>query len=397
MVIEKSHHFHFRLFDTRELGALSLMLAIVYFGEGLVSVFIPIYFWNLGFPIWKILGFYLLNAIYFVIFTIALLPLIRRMSDTMMIAISMPFLISYFLLLNGIEQFTWFFWIAPAILAFHMLFLNIGYNLDFACATTKGREGHEVGMRYLTGSLSQFLSPLFGGILIASFGFHVSFFVAVFIFFFAMIPLFFVQKRKIATHMSVIGLFHSLSSDNKYFNISSIGYASEIMVGRVLWPIFIFLTVQSTEELGGMVSIGLLLGALVTFFSGSLFDKKKAKILLIGSSGLYSLVWFLRMFAKGAGTIFGSHSIGNAINSGLMVAWVSEYYARARESENPSMFILSREILYQITRIFFLPILMVLSLFISLEFFFPICFAIAGLMTALFAFATKVESIKTIV
>jgi|GEM_PF-2657056 len=51
MFVERSHHFHFRLSDTRELGALSLMLAIVYFGEGLVSVFIPIYFWNLGFPI----------------------------------------------------------------------------------------------------------------------------------------------------------------------------------------------------------------------------------------------------------------------------------------------------------------------------------------------------------
>ncbi|MFA5870944.1 MAG: MFS transporter [Candidatus Paceibacterota bacterium] len=394
MIIEKSHYFHFRLFDTRELGALSLMLAIVYFGEGLISIFIPVYFWNLGFPVWKILGFYLLNAIYFIVFTITFLPIIRRMSDKIMTAISIPFLIGYFLLLSGIEQYTWFFWLAPAFLAFHMLFLNIGYNLDFACATKKGREGHDVGIRYLTGSLSQFLSPLFGGILIASFGFHVSFFVAVFIFFFSIIPLFFVQKRKIATHMSVIELFRSLSSDNKYFNISSIGYASEIMVGKVLWPIFIFLMVQSTEELGGMVSIGLLFGALVTYLSGLFFDKGRVKILLIGSAGLYSLMWFIRMFIKGAEVIFGSHVIGSAINSGLMVTWASEYYARAHNAENPSMFILSREILYQITRIFFLPILMVLSLFIPLEFFFPICFAIAGLMTIFFTFATKVESSK---
>jgi len=211
-----------------------------------------------------------------------------------------------------------------------------------------------------------------------------------------MIPLFFVQKRKIATQMSIAELFRSLSSDNKYFNISSIGYASEVMVGRVLWPIFIFLAIQSTEELGGMVSLGLLLGALVTFLSGFFFDKGRVKILLIGSAGLYSLIWFLRIFIKGASAIFGSHVIGNAINSGLMVTWVSEYYARAHQSENPCMFVLSREILYQITRIFFLPVLMVLSLFIPLEFFFPICFAIAGFMTTLFAFATKTESAKTI-
>ncbi|TSC52435.1 MAG: Uncharacterized protein LiPW41_205 [Parcubacteria group bacterium LiPW_41] len=395
MVIEKSHHFHFRLFDTRELGALSLMLAIVYFGEGLVSIFIPVYFWNLGFPIWKILGFYFLNAIYFILFTIVLLPLMKRMSDKMMIAISVPFLIGYFLFLNGIEQFSSFFWIAPIFLAIHMLFLNVGYNLDFSCATQKGREGHDVGIRYLTGSLSQFLSPLFGGVLIASFGFHTSFIVAVIIFFFSIIPLFFVQKRKIANHLSILELVRSLSSDNKNFNISSIGYASEIMIGRVLWPIFIFLMVQSTEELGGMVSIGLLFGALVTYLSGFFFDKGKVKLLLIGSAGLYSIMWFVRMFIRGAGAIFGSHIVGNAINSGLMVTWVSEYYARAHASENPSMFILSREILYQITRVFFLPLLMALSLFIPLEFFFPICFAIAGLFTTFFAFATKKESLRT--
>ncbi|RJQ28763.1 hypothetical protein C4565_03360 [Candidatus Parcubacteria bacterium] len=389
MRLDWNHHFHLRLFDTRELGALSIMLAIIYFGEGLVNIFVPIYFWKLGFPIWKILGFYLLNSVYFLIFAGLLIPVIKRMSDKFMIALSVPFLIVYFLLLNSIDAHNYLFWIAPALLALNMLFLNVGYTVDFTYAIRKGREGHEVGMRYLTGALSQFLAPLFGGFIIAIFGFHISFFVAIAIFFISVIPLFFVPRREVGNQIHIRGLFLFFEEKYRAFNIASMGVASELMVGRVLWPIFMFLALQSFEELGGIVSLGMLLGALGTYIVGSFFDKGRARGTLISLSSIFSLVWFSRVFLRGVNLISGSHIVGNIVNSGLMVAWASEYYSRARDSESPIMFVLSREILYQVVRIFFLPVLMVLSLFIPLEFFFPICFAIAGFLTILFSFAAE--------
>ena len=52
---------HTPLFGNPEMGTLYLTLAILAFAEGLIGVFVPIYFWNLGFPLWKILLFYFLH------------------------------------------------------------------------------------------------------------------------------------------------------------------------------------------------------------------------------------------------------------------------------------------------------------------------------------------------
>lgn len=389
MLVDR-HHFHF--FGNKEVNSLALTLALFHFGEGLLNVFVPIYFWTLGFPIWKIIFFFFLNSLFSIILTFAVLRFVVRLSDKMMMFLSVPFLAFYYLGLNYIVALPWLFYALPAILALNMLLFSVGYNLDFAESVDDGNIGKEIGQRFMIGSLVQFSAPFIGGTLIALTGFEHTFAFGVTVLCLAFIPLFFFPPRKFSQNInnqSVLGFLNNGKMKN--FNISAVGYATETMVDRIIWPLFVFLIVGSIQNFGGLISAGWLLSGIITFLVGYLSDSKRRKKILSATTSIFSLSWILRAFSIEALMVAGSHIIGNIAHASLTVAWTSEYYKLARAVNNPGAFILSREILYNITRIVFLPILMAFAYFLPIEIFFRISFLFAALLTLLFVFANRVN------
>jgi len=116
-----THHHHF--FENKEIDALYFTSALTNFGQSLVSIFIPIYFWTLGFPLWQIMLFYLLRSGYFLVFSFGLLPLIRHMSNKMMMFLSVPFILLYYFGLEQVTSCNAIFYIIPGLVALNMLFL----------------------------------------------------------------------------------------------------------------------------------------------------------------------------------------------------------------------------------------------------------------------------------
>jgi len=375
------------------MNSLYLALAMLHFAEGLIAVFVPIYFWGLGFPLWKILFFYFLRSFYFVIFTPALLPLLKKISDKMMMFLSIPFLIIYYYGLGLVGSFGFVFYLLPALNALDMFFFNIGYHLSFAVSADDGYVGREVGTRYMFATLTKFSAPFMGGILITFFGFENTFLVGAAILFLAVIPLLFFPHRNVSPHLDIRAIFKYLKNKTLMpFNISGIGFAAEKMVDIIVWPIFIFLAVGSIANFGGVISASLLASAIITYLVGYLSDVGKRRRTLAVSAYLYSLVWFMRPFFQGAFFIVGSHVLGQSIRSSLLVSWGSQYYKIARSIDRLSLFILSREFLYNLSRAIFIPFLMLLSYILPTAVFFKVSFVIAGITALLFLFANKVHT-----
>jgi len=175
MAFDRHHHFH--LFGSREIYSLYLTIALIQFGEGLLSIFVPIYLWGLEFSFTKILFFYFLRSFYFIILMLALMPMMKRLSDKLMMFLSIPFIILFFLGLSFIETLPILFFILPALQAVGALLFNVGYQLDFSASADDKYIGREVGTRYMFGSLVKFSAPFIGGVLISFFGFQNTFFV----------------------------------------------------------------------------------------------------------------------------------------------------------------------------------------------------------------------------
>lgn len=390
MVIDRHH---IPLFGNPEIGALYLTLGILAFAEGLISVFVPIYFWNLGFPLWKILSFYLIHSALFLIFALSLLPLIKKLSDKMMMFLSIPFLVLYFLGLGATKASPWLFFVLPIASAMHALLFNIGYNIDFSSVAHREQIGKEVGVRSILASLLALAAPFFGGLLITAAGFQTTFIIVSTILLASVFPLFFFPNRNMSKHLSlrsIVPLYKE--KELQPFTISGIGYATEVIVRSIIWPLFIFLAIGSFKEFGTIISLGLIVTAVVTYLVGYLADYGKRRNVITWTSIGNAMVWLARPFVALPPTIVGVHIGGNVVNSGLMVAWTSQYYKITKNVSDATAFIISREILYNSARVIFIPILMLVAYLMPANIFFAISFVAAAFASLLFITANETHS-----
>ncbi|MDP2676699.1 MAG: hypothetical protein Q8O83_03370 [bacterium] len=390
-MITDRHHFYF--FGNKEISSLHVALGLISFGEGLISIFVPIYFWELGMPLWRILFFFFLNSVYFICLSFALLPLLRRLSNKIMMFISIPLAVFYFSGLGLLPEFSFLFFVLPLFLSASALLFNVGYHGNFSSVSDDDHIGREVGMRYTVSSLMQLAAPFLGGMLIAFFGFVNAFLVGTTIMVFSTLPLFLFPKRKTASQIGIKSVVRFLAHKKLYpFTLSGIGYATEKEVLRIVWPLFIFFSIGSIEQFGAVISFGLVIGALIALFSGFLSDEGRRRKVLAWSTVLYSFIWVLRPFFAGPLAVMGSHLAGRFADASLMVAWSSQYYKIARAVGDASSFILSREVLYHLSRIVFFPVLMVFAFLFSQGAFFMASFFAAGGLSLLLLFANKLST-----
>lgn len=248
-------HFHF--FANKEITSLYITLGLFQFAEGLISIFIPIYFWQLGMSMSRIIFFYLLVSVFVILTALIVMPLLRRLSDKTMMISSFPFIILFFLGLKYIAAFPVLFFALPVVLAVNRIFFNVGYHLDFSQAADKGHVGEEVGMRGMVSSLVKLSAPFLGGLLITFFGFSQTFVVAAFIMLLAFLPLLFFPKRTFSQDFSSRKVLAFLKDKSLFpFNLGSFGYANEKMISLIVWPIFLFLAIGSINKFGGAVRTG---------------------------------------------------------------------------------------------------------------------------------------------
>ncbi|QQG42446.1 MAG: hypothetical protein HYW15_02970 [Candidatus Giovannonibacteria bacterium] len=381
---------HFRFFGNREVNALNVSLALMNFGEGLISLFVPIYLWQLGTPIWKIIFFYFLISFFFAALSFTFLPLLKILSDKIMMFLSIPLVILYFLGLGYLNEWAWLFYALPLAHAANILLFNVGYHLDFSGASDGEFIGREVGTQFMISSLVSFGSPFIGGVLIAIFGFRYAFFAGSAVLFLAILPLFFFPKRIMPKALSAAEVAGFLKNRGIFnFTVSGAGYAMERMVDFIVWPLFLFFTIGNIEKFGGALSLGLLAVAVVTFLVGFLSDQGKRRRTLKYSTLLLFVAWVSRIFGGGAGFMVGNHVAGKVVAGALLVAWSSQYYKIARALPDASAFILSREVLYHLVRVVFLPVLGALAYFSPAETFFKTSFALAAALSLLFLFANR--------
>lgn len=383
-----THHFHF--FANREVVSLYFTISLVRFAVGLVSVFVPVYLWQLGYPLWQIMFFFFLESFYFVPMTFLMPPLFRRMTDKSLLMLSIPFFVLYFVGLSYLATYPILFFIIPIIFGIKNLMFNTGYHLDFSKASDDKDLGKEIGLRFMIGSLVSLAAPFLGGVLIGLTGFKNVFLLTSVILVVAVLPLWFFPKRRVSSKLNAKGILKTLFDKKlKYNTLGNIGYANEFVVSGVVWGLFLFLAIGSIEKFGGIVSLALFVSALVTFFAGMLSDTKRRKKVLSSTTGVLSVVWVSRTAVTTALGAAISHIVLNLFYPALLVAWSRNFYHMAKTSPNPTEFILGRELLMHITRTFFIGLLVILAFVYSQSTFFTISFILAAMVSVFFLFSNK--------
>lgn len=375
------------------MDALYVALALMHFAIGLVGVFVPVFLWSQGEPLWRIFLFIMLDSVYIVALVLLLPSFLRKVSDKSLMLISIPFASLYYLGIDFIQLYPFLFYFLPLAHSVHAVLFNTGYHIDFSGASDGDHLGRELGATHLISSLSNMAAPFLGGLLIAAIGFQFSFALGAILLFLAIAPLFYFPARRASPDLSSKTIIRYLLYRPLIpFTVSGAGYAMETMVGRIMWPLFIFLILGSVESLGAVMSLGLLAGALVTFYMGFLSDVGRRRKIILWSSSILSVIWAARAFLFRPLLIAASEPLGYAAGSSTAVAWGSQYYKIARNVPDGASFILSRELLYNIVRIPFLITLAAASYFVEPVLFLRASFIIAAAVTLLFIFANKTHT-----
>jgi len=377
------HHF----LRNKELNEIYISYGIHNFALGLISVFVPIYLYKVGYSMPWILFYYFLTSIIFVIFSFLGAKIVSKIGVKHSILTTAPILIIYFIGLRYIEIYPWLFFVLPFLLSFKMILYNISFHLNFISHSEKKDRGKQVSAVQASALTASIFSPFIGGTIIAFFNFPTLFFIGSILLFIGSIPLFLTKESYQKITFNSSELFKSIfKKSNRPLFWSFSGYAIEAWVGTIIWPIFLFLLLASTEKVGLLVSIPTTLTLLVFYFIGKETDKKDKKLLLKIGTILHFFGWVGRIFAQGFASVFFIDTYKHIAMHMLHVPWSACSYDLAAKSDCFKWFV-QREIIFHIARTIVIPFLI---LIFYLEFYpFLISFAIASFFSLFYITINK--------
>ncbi len=387
------HTFIERFARKNPVSGMYAHITIQHIAIALIGIFIPIYFYTLGFTIAQILFFEFLYALYYIVCTPLAVEIIRATCINKAFLVSFPFRIIFFLLLVYIPQYPWLFYLLPAVLAIRFAIFNIAFHANMLAHEQNNRTGRTMARYYILTSLASFMAPYIGSLIITWWGFEFIIHVSIAILLIGALPLFGVSETcplpKEFNHRRVwTGIFDRRKNT---LTASHAGYAVEALIGKILWPLFLFIFLGSIEAVGLITSLSLLIAAAAFYVIGRWTDGRDRKHLIAVGTRAYAVSWVLRIGGINPTFAVISDVFRNVAEKLMLIPWSAYSYEVAR-MRYPYEYIVTREIVINGFRVMIIPLLMLLFMYVPIFTAFVIAFICAALMTFLIPKITEFVS-----
>ena len=147
--------------------------------------------------------------------------------------------------------------------------------------------------------------------------------------------------------------------------------------------IIILVTVSKT---GLIVTLSMTNSIFLFYFIGKMTDKYDKTKIIKRVTIFYSLAWIARIFATSTLKIFFIDSYKHITEKTLHIPWIAKTYDIASK-EGYFQFLVSREVIFNLARVIFMPFIILIFLFASSPFI--ITFIIAAIFTMGYSFLGK--------
>jgi MFS family permease len=310
----------------REVLELYASTIIRNFAISLISIFVPVYFYTLGYSLqWIVFYYAIVYTIVF--FTVPLgAKLSARFGFEHCMLYSIPALIVYYLILYFIPSFPFCFFITAFLLAFYKIIFWPAYHTDFAHYGNKFSRAKEISALNSLIYLVTIAGPIIGGIILTIFGFKVLFIVVCLILFTSIIPLFTTREIFKPKQFGYFEAFKRFLNPRFYrARLAFMGAAEEI-VEAVCWPIFIFVVLTSYTSLGLITSGATVASFLSILFIGKWADEKNKRKMVKISAVILSLTWPIRFFARTSWGLLFINSLSGVSKRGISIPMTTIIY-----------------------------------------------------------------------
>ena len=328
MYFNLKHPHYFTSKVNREVAEVYGYTAIHSLALSLVFIFEPIFLFQRGFSLPKIMFFYLQVYLWYVLLIGFGAKFAGRFGYKHAIFTSNVVYVVYWIALFSIHNTPSLFYVAPILFAMQKSFFWTAYDADLAINSSRFQRSREVGVLFSMVEIIFILGPILGGLMVELYGFQVLFFTSGFLMLFASYPLF--RSPEIYTHkhnFTFKRLFEIMRKEKRSF-FGYWGYAEDLMV-MSLWPIFMYLVLADISGVGLFSTIATLIGTVIMLYIGKIADLRDKLGLIQRAAVVYSATWILRFLAIDPGTVLAFDVLGRTSKDALNVPMVSLTYERA--------------------------------------------------------------------
>lgn len=287
----------------KELKKFYLAMTILNFALASGILFEPIYLYSSGYSIWWMALFYL--GVYGVYFF--LMPLggkvVMRKGFEHGIMYGSAFLILYLIFLLNLSLHPVFIVLAIFASALQKTMFWPGYHADFAYFSRADERAREIGIIAILDSVAFILGPLVGGFIVESFGFPALFGIMCVVILLSNIPLLIARERFVPASFPYVQPYRDLiDKKNRREVIGYFGFGEELIV-LLIWPVFIYVTLQDYRDTGLAVALSTFITSLVILYVGRITDGGKQPAVYHVGVVFVVLAWMFRLLVRGAPSV----------------------------------------------------------------------------------------------
>jgi hypothetical protein len=257
----------------------------------------------------------------------------RHNGNERSILLSSPFLFIWYLSLFAIPLHPVFIPIALISIVIQKILYWPGYHSDLASWGGRQERGREVSNTIALTGIMATLGPVFGGFVIAKFGYATLLIGTAFLILLSNLPLlktpeFFIPKE----FPYFAALKRPFLKRNLRGTVAFLGHGEDI-VAFTVWPIFISFMIPDTVSLGAIVSIAMLVNIAVILYAGRVTDEGDRYGLLRSGALFTSASWFVRPIVAGSLGVFLMDSYYRVSKSVFAVPLAAARYDFAQGEE----------------------------------------------------------------
>lgn len=307
----------------------------------IIGVYIPAYLLTLGYPLSRVILFYVISQGTGLVFLyLVLIPLMKRWGLLNTFKLYYPLQIIFLILLSMLKTNG----IAPEIIAVFNGAATFTYWIPMNIYLIKHSNNQEMGSNlskfFALPNLFGILGPLLGAILIPFFGFVPIFVFTILGLLSSFVPLASVGDEGIAISLNFSKAWKRFSRNKTLFLFEFL--ENIIEESEWFWSIYVFLIIGSLATPGIVGSLEAVGGSLFTLLFGKLANKH-AKKLVPPTAFLLLILYILRIFIKTPISAYSITVTASFLLSFFMVAYYSTIY-RTVKNDNEEEFMLIRDI-----------------------------------------------------
>lgn len=336
-------------------------IAIRYLALGMIVIYEPIYLYlyfgkSLSLTI---LFFAAIHGIYGLLAVFGG-KIMARIGLKHSMAFSIFFFWGYFLSLFFINHFFGLVFLALILKAIGMMFFWPAFHTDFVRFSEKKYQGREVGKMNIAFSLPTIIGPVIGGIILKVAGYPALFIAVLVVLFASVIPMFLSKETHIVYSDSYQKAWKRIfKKENRKTSLAFALDSLELGINAYLWPLFMFGLAISYTAMGGITTFTLMATALFTLYMGRISDSIMNRLWFLNiGSFLTSMAWVIKCFVRTPFDALLAETLYRICRTSASIPFQTIFYKKfSLKGAEADEFIIYRETLVNISRLFFFMLL----------------------------------------